>query len=76
MGDYLKDQYEDELYSVGFTAVQGKVGGWIGGKSKALKQPKKNSLEDQILQGYERSDYFLDLSNESDSALDLLVTHL
>lgn len=65
MGDYLKDQYGDELYSVGFTAVQGSIGGWFG-KAKELKQPIEKSLEYQILRDYTESNFFFNLDPNSE----------
>ena len=62
MGEYLKDEYESEVYSIGFSAIKGEVGGWYRLRPKKLKPAKKNSLE-YLASEKGNSNYFIDLKN-------------
>lgn len=43
MGDYLKEKYQEKIFTVGFTAYQGKYG--LFSSNKTIQEPKKGTLE-------------------------------
>ncbi len=61
MGDYIKEKYGDEVYTIGFIAHEGTFG---FNRTRTIDMPKENSLE--FLVGKSENDnYFLPLKNLS-----------
>jgi len=61
MGDYLKEKYGDELYTIGFIAHEGTFG---YNRNVTIEPPLKNSLE-YLIGKSENDNYFLPLHNLS-----------
>ena len=59
MGDYIKEKYGDEVYTIGFIAHEGTFG---FNSTRTIDLPKENSLEYQIGQ-FENDNYFLPLKD-------------
>ena len=55
MGTFIKEQYGDLVYTIGFTGYEGHYG--MVGRKKKLKTPKKNTLE--LVLGLSEYDNFL-----------------
>ena len=58
MGDYIKEKYGDKVYTIGFTAYEGKTA------NKKLKPPPANSLE-FLIGSADADNYFLPLEGLS-----------
>jgi len=62
MGDYIKEKYKTKVFTIGFTAYQGRYG--FVSVNKKIKAPKPNTLE--FLLGKSEFDNFLVPLNELD----------
>lgn len=62
MGDYLRDQFGDKVYSIGFSAIEGEKGGWYRPNPKGLKPIQANSLE-ALCSKKGTSNYFIHLAD-------------
>ncbi|MEM9821372.1 MAG: erythromycin esterase family protein [Bacteroidota bacterium] len=45
MGDYLKEKYQDKVYTIGFTTYEGEYGTTGYGAIEKIEKPNRNSLE-------------------------------
>lgn len=61
MGDYIKEKYGDDVYTIGFIAHEGSFG---FNKNRTIESPSKNSLEFLIGKS-EHDNYFLPLKDLS-----------
>lgn len=61
MGDYIKEKYGDDIYTIGFIAHEGSFG---IGRTREIELPSKNSLE-YLIGKSENDNYFLSLKDIS-----------
>ncbi|UII80079.1 erythromycin esterase family protein [Flagellimonas sp. CMM7] len=68
MGHFLKNEFKDEMYAVGFTGFDGEFINFANDKKVTIKKPSKVSIE-QSIKSLDWPYAFIDLTNLEESSL-------